>query len=519
MGHNEDMSEKILDMSYSASELIITIPITNLIEILKSATELLHFRPEILVKINADQDKLAREKKKLRLEDKKYYQNKNRNLAGVVTEETEIDAQTLELETGRARMLPQVVFLFMMVRGYFGSVTSKESVQRMHDSFTLHVVLQDWNISMPGATTILENLNCISNETREDILDAQMAMVLEEGLDDFSEILIDSTHVKASTEWPTDSRIIFALLSRAYHYSQKLSMFGLQNFRPFWMPNWLGRLDLLIFAIAMTAGKAKSKGKTKILYRRFLQTAQKAHDYLIGEIERLRNQVDLIDLCPSRMEKLTRIWKLIENDVMDSARALYYTEDRVFNEIVLKSSEKILSVSDRSAAFIKKGNRNPVIGYKPQIARSGNGFIPAIIVPEGNASDSSNLIPMAEKIIGVTTVVPHAISTDDGYASKDNRSSLLGMGIKIVSINGAKGKKLTPVDEWNSDEYRQARADRSAVESIMFTLKYVFDFGYVRRRGIEEVRAELLEKTIVYNFMRSITMRANSEIEDRRKAS
>lgn len=513
------MSYKIFDIVHSVIPLFITIPATKLIEIFESAIELLHFRPEILEKINEDQDKLAKKKKKLRLEDKRYYQNKNTGLAGISTEENEIDAGALELETGRTRMLPQVLFLFMMVRGYFGSVTSKESVQRMLDSSTLYAVLQGWNISMPGATTILENLNCISNETREYILDAQMEMVLKEGLDDFSEILIDSTHVKASTEWPTDSKMIFALLSRAYHYSQKLNIFGLQNFKPFWIPNWLDKLDRLIFAICMTAGKAKSKGKIKKLYRRFLQTAQKAHDYLISEIERLTNQIEMIDLCPSQKEKLDRIWNLIRNDVMDSARVLYYAEDRVFNEVVLKSSEKILSISDGSAAFIKKGNRNPVIGYKPQIARSGSGFIPAILVPEGNASDSDNTIPMAEKVIHRTTVVPRAISTDDGYASKANRSTLLGLGIKVVSINGAKGKKLTPVDEWNSEEYRQARADRSAVESIMFTLKYVFDFGYVRRRGIDEVKAELLEKVIVYNLMRIITLRSMPDIEIRKKAS
>jgi len=513
------MHYRIFDIEHSVIPLFISVPATKLIEILESAVELLHFRPEILEKINDDQDKLAKEKKKLRLEDKRYYQNKNAGLAGIDTQENEIAAHALELETGRTRMFPQVLFVFTMVRGYFGSVTSKESVQRMHDSYTLHTVLQGWNINMPGATTILENLNCISNETREYILDAQMELVLREGLDDFSTILIDSTHVKANTEWPTDSKMIFALLSRAYHYSQKLSIFGLQNFRPFWMPNWLGKLDRLIFAICMTAGKAKSKGKIKKLYRRFLQTAQKAHDYLISEIEGLTNQIELIDLCPSQMEKLNRIWKLIGNDVMDSARVLYYAEDRVFNEIVLKSSEKILSISDRSAAFIKKGNRSPVIGYKPQVARSGSGFIPAIIVPEGNAADSDNLIPMAEKVIGTTTVVPHTISTDDGYASKNNRVDLLTLGVEVVSINGSKGKKLTPEDEWNSEEYRRARADRSAVESIMFTLKYVFDFGYVRRRGIDEVKAELLEKVIVYNLMRIIALRSISDTEDRKKAS
>ena len=214
------MNWRIFDIEHSVIPLFYSIPATKLLEIIESAMELLHFRPEILMRIHEDQIRLAKEKKKLRLEDKRYYQSKHMDLPGIITEENQIDARTLELETGRTRMIPQVVFLFMMVRGYFGSVTSKESVQRMRDSFTLHSVLQGWNISQPGATTILENLNCISNETRECILDAQMEFVLKEQLDDFSQILIDSTHVKGNTEWPTDSKILLALLSRAYHYSR-----------------------------------------------------------------------------------------------------------------------------------------------------------------------------------------------------------------------------------------------------------------------------------------------------------
>ena len=41
----------------------------------------------------------------------------------------------------------------------------------------------------------------------------------------------------------------------------------------------------------------------------------------------------------------------------------------------------------------------------------------------------------------------------------------------------------------------------------MFVLKYVFNFGRVRRRGIHAVRTELMEKAIDYNFMRIIHLR------------
>ncbi len=38
--------------------------------------------------------------------------------------------------------------------------------------------------------------------------------------------------------------------------------------------------------------------------------------------------------------------------------------------IKLPSRDKILRISDSDAAYIAKGQRNPVIVYKPQIARS-----------------------------------------------------------------------------------------------------------------------------------------------------
>ena len=41
----------------------------------------------------------------------------------------------------------------------------------------------------------------------------------------------------------------------------------------------------------------------------------------------------------------------------------------------------------------------------------------------------------------------------------------------------------------------------------MFTLKYCFEFGQLRRTEIEAVRAELLEKVIAYNICRAIAIK------------
>ena len=87
------------------------------------------------------------------------------------------------------------------------------------------------------------------------------------------------------------------------------------------------------------------------------------------------------------------------------------------------------------------------------------------------------------------------------------------LGVKVISISGAKGKKLTTVEDWESETYRDARRYRSAVESLMFTIKDGFAFGELGRRGIEAVRDELLEKVLAYNCCRSILLRQRQREE------
>jgi hypothetical protein len=72
---------------------------------------------------------------------------------------------------------------------------------------------------------------------------------------------------------------------------------------------------------------------------------------------------------------------------------------------------------------------------------------------------------------------------------------------------GAKGKKLIEAQQGKSQPYRQARAQRSAIESLVFTLKEGFEFAYMMRRTHENVLAEMLEKVLAYNISQIIGVR------------
>ena len=183
-------------------------------------------------------------------------------------------------------------------------------------------------------------------------------------------------------------------------------------------------------------------------------------------------------------------------------------------------AEKIISLSDSDASFIVKGGWNTVVGYRPQLARSGRGFVTALVLPRGNAADSPHFAVMVKEQITNTGITPSMASADDGYSTQQGREEVLGLGVKVVSISGAKGKKLIEAQQWKSKPYRQARAERSAMESLVFTLKEGFEFGEMMRRTHKNVLAEMLEKVLAYNISQIIRVRKKlSEPQELQRAA
>jgi len=496
-----------IDENVRVCNLILPVPDTDFCDFLKEVDQLSKFAPEIIALIEKDMDCYAQKKKSLRLADRKFFESNMDDLPEMDIKERNVLAGELRLAVGRPRMPGYAVYVFLMIRGFLGSLTSKPARRFLRESMSLYGFLQDRGLTMPATTTILENVNLISHATRELIFDKLISLIIEQELDDFNTLTIDSTSVKADSAWPTDSMIITGLLTRVSRLGQKFHFFGLKNFSQGWVPRRLKKMENLDFQINLVAGKANSKSKLKKHYRELLKQGRKAADALTVQFNALEQSVSLEMYAPSRRAFLQQVMSQIRTDLSDVEHVLEYTDDRVFHNKTLPAKEKVLSLSDGSAAYIKKGDRNPVIGYKPQLVRSENGFVTSLIVPQGNAADCSKLIPSIFESIRRTGIVPEWVSTDDGYASTKGRDGVLEMGVKNISISGSKGRKLTTPEKWDSDIFKDARRNRSAVESLMFTIKDGFEFGEVSRRGLESVQDELLEKVLAYNCCRIVLMK------------
>ena len=485
-------------------------------KVLTAAADLAARNPSILAAVAADQDAHGLRKKRER-QALKAEANGSPTLAGLA-KISKRGTGPVFLSTGRPRLPAETVFLFMVLRGLYGSVTDAVAADRFVESLSVRLYLENRGMLMPGLTTLLENVNALSNRTRERILDAQVASIMEEGLDDGIELIVDSTAVAGATAFPCDARLMLHFVARASKGLRVLEKLGMPRFRPGWTDRWLQEGKSLLFQHNV----ARTKVKKRKFHKRLSKCVRNTVEHLLVVLRENRRFWQA-NVMPPRTSRLVReCLDEATHDLLDAARVLDQADRRVLDGENVPMAEKVMSVCEADASIIVKGGREPVFGYKPGLARGGNGFVYGLRLQAGNPADAPELEPLVRQAIMRTGKVPTSVIADDGYASKSGINALKARGVLEVTINGSKGKKLTPPDEWDAPEAQERRNRRSAVESLMFTLKYVVDFGRLRRRGLESVRAEMLEKIIAYNFRRIIQMRETKAREEelrRRKAA
>ena len=475
---------------------------------LQEAHGLLAACPGLIASAEADLDAHGCGKKALRLADAAWRAGRTAPLPGFASEPTVIDPARLTLAQGRPRTPAYVVLMALLLRGYFGAgFKSCDAATMMQESTTLLVFFANLGLKMPGLSTLTELVNAISNKTRLLMLDAQVALVLGLGWDDFSTMLQDSTHVEGNTVWPTDSRLLVTLVTRLLRVGASLARVHLPAFKSHTVSHHLAAMITLDRVIDMSKSTREGTRARRKHYKSILWRARRVRTLLNESVTQVEAALAKLDVLPSQRAMAERAVQRLRADVDALVPVIANCEARVIHERKVPMADKKLSVSDPDVGFIAKGQRVPVVGYKPQVARSGAGFVTGLLLPKGNAADSDQLVPMVDEVVRRTTVVPRVLSLDDGYASAANMAAMKVLKIEVISINGSKGRALTARADWNSDEYILARDQRSAIESLMFTLKQGFDFGEVARRGLAAVHGELLEKVLAYNLCHLARMR------------
>src|SRR5207344_770184 len=123
---------------------------------------------------------------------------------------------------------------------------------------------------LPPASTLSDNLNAVSNQTRALIHQVQLRSILEQRLDDFQKCFIDSTAVEANTERPTDSTVLVRLIARVCTTGGNLHRLALPDMNQIGLSEQQEELRSLSQQIHFLNGKARGEAKRKKVYFQLL---------------------------------------------------------------------------------------------------------------------------------------------------------------------------------------------------------------------------------------------------------
>ncbi len=522
-------------------------PSSALTELIELGVELARFEPEILEFIAADLKEHGLKKKQQRNDHQRFLDGQTETLVEVSSREP--DKRSLAI--GRPRMSPLAVLVFLLLRGWLGGCKELRFRVAVKESISLRIFLENIGASLPSASTLNENLNALSNETRRRIHCAELALVLDEKLDDFSMLRIDSTDARSASAYPTDSGTITKLMCRMCTRLGQLERLGLKECSSSELSVWQGEIRKLNYQIStLTSSSAKQAERNA----REEEAAQEPKplekkdnpEKKESSKQRLRRELyeQLYVLVEERLPEIEALFLQAKGEVTQqqcSPRQRHHQEQFVEEftqdlELVRRGVEQSrrrvcegkkpsvkagmpLSVSDPEATFIEKGSWDRTFGFRPQLGFSASNLVTAIIVPEGNASDQSQLTAVIEQSIANTTVVPSVVSVDDGYTGADQLAQSLALGVEIVSFSGVHGKRLLGEEKWESEPYVAARKARNGAESGIYVLKKKVGFEQLAATGQERVRGEQLEKVLACNAFKIADLRRRRKEERKRSAS
>jgi hypothetical protein len=85
------------------------------------------------------------------------------------------------LKTGRPRTDAYIVYLFLMLRGFNGGCKDQHARLLLEESITLRLWLEHLGLQLPPASTLSDNLNAVSNQTRALIHQVQLRYIFQQG--------------------------------------------------------------------------------------------------------------------------------------------------------------------------------------------------------------------------------------------------------------------------------------------------------------------------------------------------
>jgi len=340
---------------------------------------------------------------------------------------------------------------------------------------------------VPKANTLCENIKRIKPQSWEKINRFIIELAKETGIEKGSKVRIDKTGVESNIHYPTDgellwdcirviNRIIEAAKEEYPELKIKYSNHGrYAKRRRFKITNTSRKehRQKAYVELLKISGVVKGYGISCV--------AALSRKKFAGEIE--------ARVYRGELEKYISALEKIQTQ----------TQRRVIENEEVPAKEKLVSIFEEHTDILTKGKRKVIFGHKILLSGGKSNLVLDCKIERGNWSDSEIFPTSLERLNDIYGVMPNAVSTDGGFASKKNYEYAKDKGIEnMVFTKGATAKIKELIR--SSRAYKRLKKFRAGIEGCISACKRAYGLDRCTWKGWESFQSYVWVSIIAFNL-------------------
>lgn len=327
-----------------------------------------------------------------------------------------------------------------------------------------------------SAQVLQKYISAISPESLKKLMVEINKIAIKNGFEDGKKVLPDSTVVEANIKYPTNNNLVLDCIKDLNCFFKNINEVTGQTLR-----NTTKQAKKNFYVINNT----KNKDKRKEIFSPQLKILER-------DIKRAKNLTE--SLHQEKNIEVRGLQKMIE--VSEKVYDIAYRHEILEEDVPNK--EKIFSIYEQHVDIIVKGNREVKFGHKINLVIGKSNLILDCSIPDGNPKDTDLYQDPITRIQENYGVKIRDVSTDGGYASKNNLEFAKESGITNIVFGKIVGSMKNMVSSKNIET--SLKKWRSTVEAVISNVKRGFDLRRCEWKGKDHFDARVFWSVIGYNF-------------------
>ncbi|MEK6765748.1 MAG: ISNCY family transposase [Planctomycetota bacterium] len=330
----------------------------------------------------------------------------------------------------------------------------KRLYNELNDNLSYRSFIKIHEEKVPKKMTLNDNIKKISPGGWEEINKVIVKTAIELGIEEGKRVRMDSTGVESNIHYPTDGELLWdcvRVLDRIIEVvKEEYPDIEIEYH------NHTTRAKRRRFKIVNTS----SKEKREVAYKDLLKVSRATVEYSESCIEQLERKV-------RQGEIEAGVYKENLSGYLESLKTIIsQTERRVLNDEKVESKDKLVSIFETHTDILAKGKRETIFGHKILLSGGESKLILDCMIERGNWSDANNFAEGIDRLKERYGYLPEEITTDGGFASKENYDYAVGEGIKKVLFTKNISSKMVELVK-TSRAYKKLKKFRAGIEGCI----------------------------------------------------